>query len=573
MAAPGRATFEVQVYRDGRWAINQVMPSEEAARAKASELLTLKTTHGVKIIRETKFSADSVRESEIFCQMKDVDSTDDFTVTPVEEAPLCEQVSDYYQTAARTTMARLFSKYLEKHEMTPLELLHSHKSLKRMLNLDNLVPSAVDKIASLHARASSTDSRKAKDTLFQAVDRIAARAREVDNKPLPELKGSTLDEMLRRIDAKFTDVEERQYMANVALARTSVLWTGWLGKMSELLPMAKSQQDERARAMVDEMMADILVARTVIKDVIGISKHLGDAMMRILDLLQGKCAPTKLAVPELVELLNYLFAQDMLPRTKKVLFDRLERDLASPVRLTNSEDPNGDKQFFDQILDRIVSDHGVFGGRATAVGLADRWARLNNFGGPTGRKRAVEGVRDKMASGKRKFVFLLAMYGKDAEPELRATIEVQVRELAAQLNTISKIAPAARTEKARLQETAGIQRLVLDSQLPPGIRDPIANKFDELVSDYIISQGVIERLDDKRLSFHERATRLVTFCASGVLTVGRATTIARDIVVNYLRRKDFIAEFTSTIPEQAAKEQAIKEFYVLLSRTGFDVRG
>ena len=573
MAAPGRATFEVQVYRDGRWAINQVMPSEEAARAKASELLTLKTTHGVKIIRETKFSADSVRESEIFCQMKDVDSTDDFTVTPVEEAPLCEQVSDYYQTAARTTMARLFSKYLEKHEMTPLELLHSHKSLKRMLNLDNLVPSAVDKIASLHARASSTDSRKAKDTLFQAVDRIAARAREVDNKPLPELKGSTLDEMLRRIDAKFTDVEERQYMANVALARTSVLWTGWLGKMSELLPMAKSQQDERARAMVDEMMADILVARTVIKDVIGISKHLGDAMMRILDLLQGKCAPTKLAVPELVELLNYLFAQDMLPRTKKVLFDRLERDLASPVRLTNSEDPNGDKQFFDQILDRIVSDHGVFGGRATAVGLADRWARLNNFGGPTGRKRAVEGVRDKMASGKRKFVFLLAMYGKDAEPELRATIEVQVRDLAAQLNTISKIAPAARTEKARLQETAGIQRLVLDSQLPPGIRDPIANKFDELVSDYIISQGVIERLDDKRLSFHERATRLVTFCASGVLTVGRATTIARDIVVNYLRRKDFIAEFTSTIPEQAAKEQAIKEFYVLLSRTGFDVRG
>ena len=535
--------------------------------------MTLKTTHGVKIIRETKFSADSVRESEIFCQMKDVDSTDDFTVTPVEEAPLCEQVSDYYQAAARTTMARLFSKYLEKHEMTPLELLHSHKSLKRMLNLDNLVPSAVDKIASLHARASSTDSRKAKDTLFQAVDRIAACAREVDNKPLPELKGSTLDEMLRRIDAKFTDVEERQYMANVALARTSVLWTGWLGKMSELLPMAKSQQDERARAMVDEMMADILVARTVIKDVIGISKHLGDAMMRILDLLQGKCAPTKLAVPELVELLNYLFAQDMLPRTKKVLFDRLERDLASPVRLTNSEDPNGDKQFFDQILDRIVSDHGVFGGRATAVGLADRWARLNNFGGPTGRKRAVEGVRDKMASGKRKFVFLLAMYGKDAEPELRATIEVQVRDLAAQLNTISKIAPAARTEKARLQETAGIQRLVLDSQLPPGIRDPIANKFDELVSDYIISQGVIERLDDKRLSFHERATRPVTFCASGVLTVGRATTIARDIVVNYLRRKDFIAEFTSTIPEQAAKEQAIKEFYVLLSRTGFDVRG
>ena len=59
----------------------------------------------------------------------------------------------------------------------------------------------------------------------------------------------------------------------------------------------------------------------------------------------------------------------------------------------------------------------------------------------------------------------------------------------------------------RLQETAAIQRLVLDSQLPAALRDPIANKFDELVSDYIISQGVIERLDDKRLSFNERDRR------------------------------------------------------------------
>ncbi|MSO73078.1 MAG: hypothetical protein EXQ84_05645 [Rhodospirillaceae bacterium] len=222
MATPGRASFEVQLYRDGRWAINQLLPSEEAARAKAKELLTQKTTQGVRIIKASKFSEESVRESELFCQMKEPEGSDDFTVTPVEDPPLCEQVADYYQTAARSTMARLFSKYLDKHEMTPLELLHSHKSLKRILNVDNLVNSAVDKISSLRARATSNDARKRKDLIYQAVDRIAQRAREVDQKPLPELKGSLLDEMLRRIDAKFADTDERKYMANVALARTSV---------------------------------------------------------------------------------------------------------------------------------------------------------------------------------------------------------------------------------------------------------------------------------------------------------------------------------------------------------------
>src|SRR5690606_1127264 len=155
---------------------------------------------------------------------------------------------------------------------------------------------------------------------------------------------------------------ERNYLANVAFVRQSINWTGWLGKMSELLPMANSQKDERARAMVDEMMADILMSKTIIKDVIGVSKHLGDAIKRILDLIEGKCKPTSFAVEELVALLTQLFAANLLPRSKTVLFDRLERDLANTVRLTTSENIAEDKAFFDAILDRVVTTPGVTGG-------------------------------------------------------------------------------------------------------------------------------------------------------------------------------------------------------------------
>jgi hypothetical protein len=337
--------------------------------------------------------------------------------------------------------------------------------------------------------------------------------------------------------------------------------------------MASTQKDERARAMIDEMMADIFVSKTVIKDVIGVSKHLGDAVTRILDLVQGKCKPTKFAAEELVALLNTLFAANLLPRSKAVLFERIERDLASPVRLTNSEDPAVDKAFFDELLARAISDHGVLGGGNMAMGLTYRWARIANMGGAAGVKKAMEGVRDKLSSGKQKFLFLLAMFDPDADAESRGAIESQIRNLAATLSTVQKIAPEARTEKARLQEAAAIQKLVLESKLNPALRDPIANRFDEIVSDYIISAGVIQRLDDSRLPFRERASRLVNFCASGVLTIGRATTIARDTVVSYLRRKDFISEYTADLPEPADKEKAIKEFYVLLARTGFDVKG
>ena len=84
---------------------------------------------------------------------------------------------------------------------------------------------------------------------------------------------------------------------------------------------------------------------------------------------------------------------------------------------------------------------------------------------------------------------------------------------------------------------------------------------------------MIDRIDDPALPFRDRATRLVTFCTGGVLTEGKAKSIARDTVVAYLKRKDFVSEFTLGIDQPADKEKAIREFYMLLSKTGFDVKG
>jgi hypothetical protein len=409
--------------------------------------------------------------------------------------------------------------------------------------------------------------------LFSAIDAMAKRAREAEGKPIPELKGSTLDAVLATLDAKVSDPDERQFIANMALVKTTLNWQGWIGKLSGLLPLARSEQDMRSLAMVDEMMADILVTKTVIKDVIGVSKHMGDAVLRVLDLIAGKCVPTKFAANELVDLLNSLFKDDKLPLAKATLYDRIARDLKGPVRLTSAEELQADKDFFQTMLDRLITDQGVVGGSIVATGLAERWARLNNVGGATGRKKSIEGVCTQLKSGKHKFIFLLALYDNKAEAEVRGTIEVQIRSLVTQFDTIKKVAPEARTEKVRLQETAAIQRLVLDSLLEERFKMPIANAFDALVSDYIVKENVIQRLDDPQLHFRDRALRLVSFASSGVLTIGKATEISREAIVKYLRRKDFINEFIGDLTDPAEKEKAIKDFYTLLARTCFDVKG
>lgn len=569
----GRATFEVQLYKDGRWSISEVCKSQTVAEKKAQDLLALKTTAGVRIVKESHFGKDNHRESEIFKEMKEVKEKEDFSVTPVDESPLCEKVTDYYQTASRSTMGRLFSKYLEKFEMTPLEVLHSHSNLKRMINFDTMVPSAVDKIATLHARATGSDVRGRRDIIFDAVDVIAQKARDVDKMKLPKLEDSSLDDILRKLDAKFPDEEERAYLANVALARESLNWRGWLGKMAELLPMAQSQQDQRARDMVDEMLADIFMAKTVIKDVIGISKHLGDAVLRMIDLVEGKCKPTRFAAEDLLQLLNVLFEADLLPRTKQVIFDRIERDLRGPVRLTNSEIKSDDNVFFEELVNRIITEDHVIGGAPVAAGMTERCARLNNVGGASGRNKAMQSMCEMLETGKRVFVYLLALYSPKADATMRAAIGEQLKRKAVDLNSIQKIAPHARTERERLLQVAAIQSLVLNSALEEPLKGAMAKRFDDIVVDYIVANKVIERIDNKELTFRERANRLVAFCSSGMLTEGRATDIARDSITSYLRRKDFVSEFTGDIPDPAEKEAAIRDFYKLLAQTGFQVGG
>ena len=116
---------------------------------------------------------------------------------------------------------------------------------------------------------------------------------------------------------------------------------------------------------------------------------------------------TKFAAPEVLEMLNALFAAKKLPRSRAALIERVERDLKSVVRLTSGETTTADKDFFNLILARVVTEHGVFGGMPIATGLAERWARLHNIGGTTGRKKAIEGVCGLLETGKLKFVYLL----------------------------------------------------------------------------------------------------------------------------------------------------------------------
>src|SRR5258708_37730427 len=85
-------------------------------------------------------------------------------------------------------MHRVLRQYIDKMVLTPTEIMHSHRELKRLLDFEALVPSAVSRVASLQAKESGEEPAKRNRALFDMINELHDQARLAAERPnLPEL--------------------------------------------------------------------------------------------------------------------------------------------------------------------------------------------------------------------------------------------------------------------------------------------------------------------------------------------------------------------------------------------------
>ena len=141
---------------------------------------------------------------------------------------------------------------------------------------------------------------------------------------------------------------------------------------------------------------------------------------------------------------------------------------------------------------------------------------------------------------------------------------------AKRLTSINALCPPRSTAAQKLRTVRAFQDAVETTHMIDDDKKAFLNAMDRLATDCLNQEKVIESLDDKKDSLRVRAERLVKFCGSGILREdGRALTLARSQVLNYLRQPNFIQEFTAGISDPKQAEAHIKAFYILLSQSGF----
>lgn len=560
---PKSTSFEVQVLQDKRWVVNKVIEEEGAAVDFADNLLSKSNYTAVRVVRDFA-RQDGLHSETVLLEKTKAAQKTEISTSTVGDAPICTELSDAFSLSSRLTIGRLFRAYLDEVLLTPTELLHNAREMKRLADKGSLLMNAVDQISRLQAPQGGEEGKVRRDFLHRSWDQLWNRARNAAPEKTP--KALTLAEVMAQAG---NSGEEAYYQARVLISAMLLDKRGWMAKLDRVLYWAAEEGAEKHMALLDGLIADLLIPAEAIQDLLGFQTNLASALGQMCDLAGGKAEEPKGAA-ESFGILNRLFAGGSLPESQESLFSRVARELRSTNPLSRNE-PAREFEAFLKLMNRLIAFEGLTGGPAIAEALTHRYVRGQSVGGQAGLQNAIDDVSLELGGRARATIYLMNLLGAPKTVELFGEqITRKLTRYAEDRGGIDDWVPSRLSPPDRMGALTRCNKAIHASKiLPDKLRTDLAVTTDNVLVDYLEHSGVIEKIDKPEDPLAFRALRLVKFCSSGVLIKGRALEMAHKRVLGHLRQANFEEKFLSSIPDKSQAEKHLREFHKLLVESGF----
>jgi hypothetical protein len=566
--AAQRYSFDVESRHGTRWIIDCIETQEQQARNRATALLADPKCAGARIIRSWTRPDGVDVDTEIFCQTRDIQDDTTLRITRIDSIGRpCLTLEDYSGFESRQAMARLFRDYLAHAQLTPTEILHDLRHLKRITEKDGLVREAVDLVARLQTSQGEQDAKTRRAEIHTAIDAMIERARAIDPATLPILDRPFSD-VMRSLEPA-TSTETRRFLMLAALSRILGNHPSWLGKLELLCGMAEAESEPNSEPgalhLLDGVIADIL-ATDVIEEILGPQPNLGATIRAVFDLADGIMPTTRAGAGPIAESLCRLLAAGKLPASRCCISARAHRALRLPQPL-KPNDPEQEPAELRKIIARVVSPSGLHSGPETAQALTIRAARTVEQGGKPGRRAAIRAVFLAMPDTARGVLYLCDAARSDLAGDHLPDMEALFEQVLKATSIDEFCAPDLGINQRMACATAAFHAMRA-SPFSSDTKARITTHIDFLLENMVIGQKLIEKLDRPNSHLRDRALRLVRFCDSGLLPDGKALAKARARVLALLKQPDFPARFVAGIDEPVAAQAALRDFFALLKRSG-----
>lgn len=480
MAGKTDIRYEIQVSDGGRWTILTDAPSKLRAIDEAKSILGGGKYDAVKVTEDRGQKSEIV----VFEEEGQPRVTKEFTVTPVEEAEVCERSEDVYTFAARTTLGRVLRKYFDQLAITPTELLHDEVNLKALLRQEELVVQAMQTVAGVQARQDKQKPAKRIDVLEKLTRSAVKRAASLEGIEayLKLLKTKGLPDLIRQIEVDKGDADQFFYV-RAALAQRLRNTADWEDKLGELIDLTDKDPDAQSLVVIDEIIAEIFDSSDAVQEILGFQRNLASAMRTLTQLSAGSYEISE-GSNSILERVSALMNRYHMPHSQEMMVDRIARTLRSISPLTKGE--RGEEQetlkslISELVGNRMLSGNGVL---AESLTLRAKSVFRDEFEDEDA-ERAISEVIEKLPAKSAKFNYLMELASTPLGQEnLNHVIELMAYLVDGMTSATDLVEPGGDRSQI-IQAAAGIRDRLLETKLPDQWRLRFARDIYELLISY-----------------------------------------------------------------------------------------
>lgn len=550
----------------GGWMLHDVATNREAALQMAEALMAEQKATGVKVLKETYNPETGDFLSLKIFEDGHTKSKTDAAAEDLPHALPCFQPDDLYSYHARATMARLLCDYLARNKLTVTELIHRADALEKFEATGTLFQHAIQKIAVAQAATTTTPVQHIMKSLNELVTKAIHRVyRDERRHAFPALEPGRFAPAAE----KLAQAGDGAYLMNGAIARYLRQAKGWNEKTLRLLAILEEAKGDGAGAKlltecVDSLIAEILHGSAALHELIGEHVNLGEALMSLVLLFLGE-EPAGGAERGGLAAVTRRFAADELPTARTAIANRILAELKSVRRLCPGS--LGDEfKMLKRIANKLVLGEGKFLSHDDLIaGFALRSRRCV----------AHECVQEYLADA----------VGPDDKLERLLFVEENIvgaenkRQLFAFILPIVTAAPfenhfvfGKTPVLTRLQRLAELQSRVRHSGFQESQRHEIAELLDRIAAEAEARARLFEGIEAKAAGHVEKATALLRLCAGRMLTEGRLSARARQLILGHLGQPGFLTNYTAHVAQAASAapdaEAAMAELVQTLKKAG-----
>jgi hypothetical protein len=382
-ARPGRR-YEILAQRGGRWLIDSLAASEVDALARAEAIYADDGVGAVRVVRaHCNGIGESVLETQILERVRETlrGRAPLRLAAPPDEEAWCETLADFYGPSSRHAIARLLRNFLDRFQITPTELLYNRRWIKQLDNQESLLPSAVQRMAAIQAERRKTDRRVRADAIDKFVDEATGQARDaLASRDAPTLGADGLSALAATVAEFVKNPAEQGFWLRYAVVRAFEDMNSFAAKFERVSGWA-ADAPPALLPLIDELAAGIMGAASMIRDTLGDQPHLGGALAMLADLAAGRQEPDLPGAPAGFAAFAALMSKAAMPETRSVLYERLQRELATDKPLSR-EPATTQRRQLESLIDKLADDSGIFaGGPAMVAAIARRSRRFDIVGG------------------------------------------------------------------------------------------------------------------------------------------------------------------------------------------------